>query len=57
MEHILSGYCRVQDQSRTVFLEQEDGEWDCSCDWPDCIYAGNCPIGKQMTQIQKEESE
>ncbi len=56
MEHIISGYCRDQDQSRTVFLEYEDGEWDCSCNFPDCVHAGSCHLAKQMHQIQEEAS-
>lgn len=54
MEHIISGYCRAQDQSRTVFLEYEDGAWDCTCGFPDCVHAGSCQLAKQMRQIQEE---
>ena len=54
MEWIISGYCRTQDQARTVMLEYEDGQWDCACDFPHCTYADNCPIGKQLKQIMEE---
>lgn len=54
MEHIISGYCRAQDQSRTVFLEYENGAWDCTCGFPDCVHAGSCQLAKQMRQIQEE---
>ena len=53
MEWIFSGYCRAQDQARTVMVELEDGEWDICCDFPDCAYANNCPIGKQITEVQE----
>ena len=54
MEWIISGYCRTQDQARTVMLEYEDGQWDCACDFPHCTYTDNCPIGKQLKQIMEE---
>lgn len=52
MEWIVSGYCRAQDQARTVLLEKEDGQWECDCDFPDCPHAAGCPIGKELTGIQ-----
>lgn len=52
MEWIVSGYCRAQDQARTVLLEHEDGQWDCDCDFPDCAFADVCTVGKQLKQIQ-----
>ena len=55
MEYIITGYCRAQDQSRTVFLEYEDGEWDCGCNFPGCAYTGNCTLARQMTKIQEEQ--
>ena len=54
METIISGYCRVMDQARTVMLELDGGDWDCDCDFPDCVFAKDCPLGKQMVQIQNE---
>ena len=53
MEKIFTGYCRSQDQARTVMAEAEDGEWDISCDYPDCAYALDCPIGKQIKEVQQ----
>ena len=52
MEWIVSGYCRVLDHARTVMLEQDDGAWDCDCDHPDCPFAADCPIGRQLTEIR-----
>ena len=54
MEWIISGYCRVQDQARTVLLEREDGQWDCDCNFPGCTYAEVCTLGQNMTKIQEE---
>lgn len=52
MEWIVSGYCRTQDQARTVLLEREDGQWECDCDFPGCAFAESCPIGRQLKEIQ-----
>ncbi len=54
MERMISGYCRAQDQARTVMMDNEDGPWACDCDYPDCAYASGCPIGKQLRQIEEE---
>lgn len=56
MEWIFTGYCRAQDQARTVLLEHEDGQWEADCDFPACAYAGVCQIGKQMAKTQEEAS-
>lgn len=52
MEWIFTGYCRNQDQARTVMAELEDGDWDIACDYPDCPYAADCVIGKQIQEVQ-----
>lgn len=54
LETVISGYCRAQDQARTVLVEFFRGEWDWNCDYPDCAYAPNCPIGKQIKTLQEE---
>ncbi len=54
MEWIISGYCRKQDQARTVLLELEDGEWYWDCDFPHCPHSVNCPIGPQIEEKKKE---
>ena len=51
MEQVLCGYCRAQDQARTVMAEYDDGMWDISCDFPDCAYAGDCPVGIQLADL------
>ena len=55
MEQIISGYCRVQDQARTVMAEYDDGEWDIACDFPNCSYAKDCPIGKRLAEIINQD--
>ena len=54
MEWILNGYCRTQDQARSVFLEEDEGDWDCGCDFPGCAFSESCTIAKEMRQIQEE---
>jgi len=54
MEWIISGYCRGQDQARSILLERDAGQWYCDCDYPDCPYAAGCPIGSEIRQIQEE---
>ena len=53
-EWIISGYCRVQDQARTVMVEYEDDEWGFGCDFPGCAYACDCPVGKQLKELQDQ---
>lgn len=50
MEYILSGYCRVQDQPRTVMLDNEDGPWQADCNYPDCAYSNVCQLAKEIDQ-------
>lgn len=57
MEWIITGYCRAQDQARTVLLEHEDGQWECDCGYPGCAHAAVCQIGKQLAAIQAEQAE
>lgn len=49
-EAFFSGYCRKMDSSRTVAVEARDRELESAdCDYTDCPYAPNCPIGKNIT--------
>ena len=57
MEWIISGYCRNQDQARTVLLEQENGEFDWDCEYSACSFAASCTVGKQIQKICMEEEE
>lgn len=54
MERIISGYCRTQDQARTIMVEYEDGEWDYACDYPDCAFASGCQLAKELQEMMKE---
>ena len=54
MEWIVSGYCRSQDQARTVLLERDGTQWDCDCDYPDCAYAPSCPVAAELHRKQED---
>jgi len=54
VEKILSGYCRSQDQARTVLAELFDGQWDWNCDYPACAHSISCPIAAQLAALQEE---
>ena len=56
MEKNFSGYCRVLDGSRLVFLEQDDdGTWEADCNYDaDCPYRSECPIGREITEFLEQ---
>ena len=54
MEKILTGYCRTTDQARTVMAEYDMGQWDYGCGYPDCNFAADCPIGKELAELTAE---
>lgn len=56
MEHFVSGYCRVLDESRMVAVETENGEVFVDCAYFSCPYAAACPIGKQIAALCNEET-
>ena len=43
-EYILSGYCRMLDQSRMVTLEIYDGQTESDCSFGSCPYESSCTI-------------
>lgn len=51
-EYCFSGYCRRTDSARTVFYEEGEG---ADCAWPDCVYAPDCPIAREISQIDKQD--
>lgn len=55
MEKFISGYCRMLDKSRMVDVEEEDGEIFIDCAYHSCPHAPVCPIGKQITELLKQE--
>lgn len=55
MEKFISGYCRMLDKSRMVDVEEEDGEVFIDCAYHSCPHAPVCPIGKQITELLKQE--
>lgn len=54
METIITGYCRASDQARTVMAEYDEGVWDYGCGYPDCTFAADCPIGRQLACLTSE---
>lgn len=54
MEWIISGYCRGQDQARSILLELDAGQWYYDCDYPNCAYAEDCPVAGEIRQKQEE---
>lgn len=52
-EHFLSGYCRVQDQSRMVTVVTEDGKLiEADCCYGGCVYQPNCTIAHSIDDLQ-----
>lgn len=50
-EFCFSGYCRAQDQARTVLLEWTGDSWEADCDFPDCPFAAACPLAAKMEEV------
>ena len=57
MEKNFSGYCRVQDGPRLVFLEKDGGAWEADCNYGACVYESECPIGREITAFLKQEEQ
>ena len=59
MEKNFSGYCRVLDGARIVFLEQEDdGAWEADCNFDNgCPYQAECPIGCEMSRFLEQQAD
>lgn len=55
MEWILNGYCRAQDQARSVFLEKDGEDWDCGCDFPGCAFSESCTVAREIKAIKEEQ--
>ena len=55
MEWIISGYCRNQDQARTVLLELDGTDFDWDCEYSSCTFAASCTIGRQIQTICTQE--
>ncbi len=54
-EMFFSGYCRAQDQSRTVTVVTADGaveEMDCA--YERCIHRKNCPLAEKIRLFLEE---
>lgn len=50
-ERIVSGYCRLLDQTRMIFCEYADGQlMQSDCAYPDCTFASSCPLAQNFLQ-------
>lgn len=57
-EKILSGYCRVLDQSRMVTVEWEGPELlDVDCCYGGCVHQSSCEIAKSITALLEQAAE
>lgn len=54
MEWYISGFCRAQNQTRTVMVEEDDGDWDVGCDFIRCAHCESCTVCQQIKALQKE---
>lgn len=54
MEWYISGFCRTQNQTRTVMVEEDDGDWDVGCDFIRCAHCESCTVCQQIKALQKE---
>ena len=53
-ELFFSGYCRCQDQSRTVTGEIENGTFFADCSYGNCPYESSCQIAENLRKMQEE---
>ena len=54
MEWYISGFCRQQNGTRTVMVEEDGGDWDIGCDFIRCAHCESCTICQKIKQLQKE---
>lgn len=59
-EEILSGFCRQQNQGRTVTCELEESEKGIrlsfvDCGYADCAHKGSCLIAGEIRKLMVEE--
>lgn len=54
MEWYISGFCRQQNGTRTVMVEEDGGDWDVGCDFIRCAHCESCKIAQDIKNIQKE---
>ena len=55
-EDIISGFCRSQNQGRTVTceLEPQNGGWKlicADCGYENCIHTGGCQVASQIRKL------
>ena len=54
LEHFLSGYCRILDESRTVAVITEDDQLtEVDCCYESCPHVPNCLIAQSIKDLTK----
>ena len=54
-EYFFAGYCRANDQSRTVCAEFADDKLTyADCSYPDCPYADKCTVAGQIKEKEAQ---
>ena len=54
-ELFISGYCRMQDQSRMVCVVKEDGALtEVDCFFETCPHTQECTVAQQITAFLKD---
>jgi len=56
MEWYISGFCRQQNGTRVVMVEEDEGDWDIGCDFIRCAHCESCKIALDIKNIQKEQN-
>ena len=51
-EVFVSGYCRVQDQSRMVEVELENGTAEADCCYGGCAYESACTVAARIRELE-----
>ena len=54
MEWYISGFCRQQNQTRTVMVEEDGDDWDVGCTFLRCAHRESCQVCRQIKTLQQE---
>lgn len=54
-EVFISGYCRVQDQSRMVEVEVDGTQVEADCCYGSCAYEQNCTVAARIRELESGE--
>lgn len=54
-EVFISGYCRVQDQSRMVEVEVDGTQVEADCCYGSCAYEQSCTVAARIRELESGE--